>query len=138
MYMETSETTSAVKATPAEKSWLEHLRKTEQETPNRIEDAAKFLATMISVSFSLFVAIGKDAITNTGDTQVKFCVILWLASLALAFFVLYPFRYRVFGESAQSIKAVHRKIVIVKRTLLILSALCFFLALMLLGALFFF
>ncbi|MCZ6819880.1 MAG: hypothetical protein O7G31_10380, partial [Calditrichaeota bacterium] len=47
-----------------QKSWLKHLWKTEQDIPNRLEDAAKFLATMISISFSFFIAIGKTAVTN--------------------------------------------------------------------------
>ena len=45
------------KILPEETRWLEHLRRLEQDIPNRIEDAAKFLATMISVSLSFFLAM---------------------------------------------------------------------------------
>lgn len=124
------------KITHEQKSWLEHLWKTEQDIPNRLEDAAKFLATMISISFSFFIAIGKTAVTDASDIRIKLAVVLWLVSLFLAFMVLFPFRYKISSQSVAMIRATHRKIAIVKRTLLILSLVFFTFALSILGVLF--
>ncbi len=80
---------------PAETSWLEHLWKTEQEIPNRIEDAAKFLATMVSISFSVFLALGKERITDTIDPEIQAAMVVWIVSLFFSFLVLFPFRYKI-------------------------------------------
>ena len=49
------------KSIPDTRSWYEFFWREKQETPNRIEDAAKFVATMISISLTIFLAIGKTA-----------------------------------------------------------------------------
>lgn len=123
---------------PADKSWLEHLQKTEQEIPNRLEDAAKFLATMISVSFSFFAGTYKPLFLGITDIKIKGVVAFWLLALVFSFLVLYPFRYDVFSESADSIRKMHRSIVVRKRLFLILSIIFFLFALMLLSFVFFF
>ena len=123
---------------PGEESWLEHLRKTEQEIPNRIEDAAKYLATMIAVSFSFLLGTDKPVVTGATEVKIKVAVVLWLAALLLSFFVLFPFRYKVFSNSIDEIKKMLRTIAVVKRTLLILSLLFFLFALMIFAAVNFF
>jgi hypothetical protein len=115
---------------PDTKSWYDYIYKAEQETPNRIEDAAKFLATMISVSLSIFLAIGKSGFEKYADSfPVKLSVVMWIASLLLSFIVLYPQKYRYSGESVESIKEMHRKIIRRKRFLLTASLLLFLTAL---------
>jgi len=123
---------------PAETSWLEHLWKTEQEIPNRIEDAAKFLATMVSISFSVFLAIGKERITDTVDTEIQAAMVVWILSLFFSFLVLFPFRYKIASDSVELIRNTHRKIAIVKRTLLAISLVFFLTALIILVNRFFF
>jgi len=123
---------------PAELSWLEHLWKTEQEIPNRIEDAAKFLATMVSVSFSVFLAVGKERITDTVDTEIQAAMVVWIVSLFFSFLVLFPFRYKIASDSVELIRKTHRKIAIVKRTLLTISLVLFLTALLILVNRFFF
>lgn len=124
-------------AAPDTKSWYEHFWKAEQEIPNRLEDAAKFLATMISISFTLFLVVGKNSFENLHDARLVFSVVLWLLSLLASFLVVFPFRYRYRGESVQSIKAMHRKVVVVKRTVLIISLVCFIVALIIISFVFF-
>jgi Serpentine type 7TM GPCR chemoreceptor Srv len=115
---------------PDTKSWYDYIYKAEQETPNRIEDAAKFLATMISVSLSIFLAIGKSTFENyTGSFPIRLSVVVWIASLLLSFVVLFPQKYRYSGESVESIKEMHRKIIRRKRFLLTASFLLFLTAL---------
>jgi hypothetical protein len=82
------------------------------------KDAAKFLATMIAISLSIFTAVIKAA---------GLSIIVWTGRVA--FFVLFPFRYRCVGTSVKSIKAVHARIVRIKWILLILSTFLFFAAL---------
>jgi hypothetical protein len=123
---------------PDTKSWFEYIWKEKQQTPNRLEDAAKFLAGMISISLSIFLAIGESAFENYETScTIKAAVILWLFSLLVSFFVLFPWRYSFISDSVQSIKAMHRRVIRVKQVLLIISLLFFLAALTILAGLFF-
>ncbi len=123
---------------PDAKSWYEFMWKEDQETPQRIEDAAKFLATMISLSLSIFLAVGQAAFTAQVPALVKAALILWLLSLFCSFFTLFPWRWRYAQDSLQSFKNVHKKIVRTKRWLLIASLALFIAALSILSAVLFF
>lgn len=128
------EQTRARKASPAEKSWLEYLQTAEQESPNRLEDAAKFLATMISITLSLLLALGKSVFE-----QPQLPAILWAGlgalflALFLAFDVLFPRKYSAYHGSANDIRQMHEKIVRIKHRLLLGSVIVYSIALVLLA-----
>ncbi len=123
---------------PDTDSWYEYILKAQQETPNRLEDAAKFLAGMISISLSIFLAVGKTAFEKYADSAgIKAAVILWILSLVFSFLVLFPWRYKYVSVDVENIKAVHRRIVYNKYVLLIMSSTFFLGALVILGWLFF-
>jgi hypothetical protein len=122
---------------PDTKEWFRYLREAQQQTPNRLEDAAKFLATMISVSLTIFVSIGKTTFEGNLPGVLQLALGLWLLSLLTAFLVLFPWRYRCVGESVQSIKQMHQRVVRTKRWLLVGSLALFFFALGLLVIVFF-
>ena len=109
--------------------WFDYIRQQERKTPDRLEDAAKFLATMIAISLSIFMAVtqagGVSIIAWTG----RIALFAWLLSLLFAFLVLFPFRYRCVSASVKSIKSMHSRIVRTKWILLILSTFLFFAAL---------
>ena len=125
-------------AGPEKESWYQYRMKEEQETPKRLEDAAKFLAFMISVSLTIFLAV--TGASGKGDFSISrgaaAALIFWILSLLLSFFVLFPFRYRFSSVSIKTFQQVHQGIVRVKRSLLILSLVFFFTALLLLVYLF--
>lgn len=123
---------------PDTKSWHDYMLKTRQETPMRLEDAAKFLATMISLSLTLFLAIGKTAFESTAVTPaLKAAVALWLLAALAAFAVMFPGKYHYVSQSAQSIKAAHQKIITTKKTLLFISLGLYLIALAILSWVFF-
>ena len=109
--------------------WLEYIGQVDRKTPERLEDAAKFLATMIAISLSIFTAVTKAGGVLVLDWPARIALFAWLLSLLLAFLVLFPFRYRCIGASVKSIKTMHVRIVRIKRVLLILSSFLFFAAL---------
>lgn len=109
--------------------WLEYIREEERKTPDRLEDAAKFLATMIAISLSIFTVVTKAGGVSVVTWPVKIALFAWLLSLLFAFLVLFPFRYRCVSASVKSIKTMHARIVRIKWVLLILSSLLFFMAL---------
>jgi hypothetical protein len=118
------------KAPPGDaEDWFEYLRKEEQRTPERLEDAAKFLATMIAISLSIFTAVIKAGGVSITAWTGRAALFAWLVSLLLAFLVLFPFRYRCVSTSVESIKTMQARIVRIKWILLILSSLLFFVAL---------
>ena len=96
---------------PEIESWMKYTWEAQQKTPERIEDAAKFLATMISIALSVFPAIfGKAEVFAKYGIVVKIIPVIWIIALILAFFVLYPKKYRFSSSSADSIKEMTEKI----------------------------
>jgi hypothetical protein len=109
--------------------WFEYISQEERRTPERLEDAAKFLATMIAISLSIFTAVSKAGGVLVFNWPARIALFAWLFSLLLAFLVLFPFRYRCLSTSVKSIKTMHARIVRIKWVLLILSSFLFFAAL---------
>ena len=137
--MEEEEVIKSKKSAPDTKSWYEYIWREKQDTPNRLEDAAKFLATMISISLSIFLAIGKTSFENYENrTLLKLSVLLWILSLLVSFSVLFPWRYSYSSTSVSSIKEMNQKVVRDKYWLLIASLVLFLTALSILACLFLF
>ncbi|MBI5915685.1 MAG: hypothetical protein HY842_09930 [Bacteroidetes bacterium] len=116
------------------KAWHAFRRQSEQETPKRLEEAAKFLSGMISIAFSIFLT--KDAAVFQQAESARWVGIAcacWLLSLVLTFFVIFPLRWRQVPQSAESIERVHRASVRLKYGLLVAGAVLFLLALGVLG-----
>ncbi|MCP5050384.1 MAG: hypothetical protein GY940_24690 [bacterium] len=132
----------AVKGKPATeetKSWKDFLLKEQQETPQRLEDAAKFLSGMISVSLTIFLSLfGKNSIAGLDRSMVSILLLLWVASLMFSFLVLFPKQYHYSTHSIQTFQAAHKKIIKLKRFLLILSLVFYLISLVILGLLFLF
>jgi hypothetical protein len=110
-------------------AWLDYLQEEIRSTPGRLEDAAKFISTIIGVTLSIFLAIMKSGDHLPLTNQVKFALIAWLFSLLLSLAVIFPLKYKCVALSAESIKRMHYRIVRTKLILLILSALLFLAAL---------
>ena len=128
---------SAKKATPEDQSWLEHSWKNQQEEPSRLEDAAKFLAGMISISLTIFLKINQDGAVSIAKYEgTSWIVVSWLLSLIFSFAVLYPFSYRFAPNSVDSIKKMHQRVVRTKQILLAVSVALFLLSLVSLGVYF--
>ena len=114
--------------------WLEYIGQVDRKTPERLEDAAKFLATMIAISLSIFTAVTKAGNISFINWPARIALFAWLLSLLFAFLVLFPFRYRCISTGVKSIKTMHARIVRIKWVLLILSSFLFFAALCILVA----
>ncbi len=125
------------KASPETRSWREYILREQQETPSRLEDAAKFLAAMISISLSMFLAIGKTTFSDcANNAAVKWSISLWMLSLIAAFLVLFPWPRAYASVSADSIKKMHKRMARQKYALLIASSVLFLAALFILACLF--
>ena len=136
--MDEPEIIKSKKNEPDTQSWYEYIRKAEQDTPNRLEDAAKFMATMISISFTLFLSGGKKSFENYQDSLcLKIALIIWLISLFSSFLVLFPQSYKYISFSAADIKRMNKKITSRKRLFLIVSLGLYLISLCILGVLFF-
>jgi hypothetical protein len=121
-------------ATPEEEAWLAFRRQAEQETPKRLEEAAKYLSGMISIAFTIFLTRDEAVFRQTETAnQVGAACWLWLASLLLTFLVIFPFPWRQSSRSAADIERVHRRSVRLKYGLLVAGAALFLLALGLLA-----
>lgn len=137
--MTESEIIKSKKPDPDTRSWYEYIWRKQQDTPARIEDAAKFMATMISVSLTIFLAAGGSVLKESGiNWQIRLAIILWLVSLICSFLVLFPWRYSYSSVSVKSVKEMHRRIVLVKYTLLIVCLVLFLLTLLILSYVFLF
>ncbi len=92
------------------KSWLEYSVKMQQEAPERFEEAAKFLATIISLSITI-IFTSLHRLTMEGVTKVKLVLLLCglVISLICAFFVMFPMRYKFSSISVDDIKKENQK-----------------------------
>ena len=127
------------KSSPDTKYWYEFFWREQQETPNRIEDAAKFLASMISISLSIFLAVGKAAFEKSSNNfLLQLALVCWILALISSFFVLFPWPYHYISESLNSMKKIHRRVVRDKYIILIMATILFLFALSALTYLFFF
>ena len=123
---------------PDTESWYEYTWKTQQETPARLEECAKFLNGVIAITLTLFLTAGKDSfesqqLSGWAGTALG----LWLISLVLCILVLFPWHYRFRDDSVESIKEMHKRIVRAKYGMLAAGMLLFLTALVILIRLFF-
>jgi len=103
-------------AAPDAKAWLEYIIKLKQDAPARYEDAAKFLATIISLTITiLFTAFEKLSLLAPRPIILFFILFFWLAALLLAFLVLFPRAYPVSSSEIAKIKAMQEKIIKTKK-----------------------
>lgn len=102
-------------STEAELSWIEHQRKEKQEAPRRLEDIAKFLSGLFSVSLIIILSPYSEVLkANRTSGCLQLGVLCWLVSLLFTLAVIFPFRYRYISNSEISIREMHNKIVKVK------------------------
>ncbi len=128
---------TGVKPPPDAEKWHNYGFTMQQETPNRIEDAAKYLAAMISFSLTFTITNLNDVLTVFSHTVwIKLCFGLWLVSFVVTFLVIYPRRYRFPARSADKIRAVHGQIWRYKRFLFIAAVFTYFVPFLVFGILF--
>ncbi|WP_282782625.1 hypothetical protein [Phaeodactylibacter xiamenensis] len=121
---------AAKKTSEADQSWIKHQREVQQKTPERIEDAAKFLSGMISISLTIFLKLNPDGFKEmAGSGLLNTAVLLWIASLVFTFLVLFPAPYRYHDSSAASIRKMHKNVVRYKYGMLAAGAVLFLAAL---------
>jgi hypothetical protein len=116
----------AVPATSEEKSWIDYQRTESQGTLKRLEETAKYLSGLSSISLTIILGPNHEifkSLHNSGWLKVG--IFSWLVSILLTLAVVFPFRYRYIGNSFSSIRNMHRKIARLKFVFLILGALLY-------------
>ena len=120
-------------APPDTKSWFEYSWKLKQDVPNRYEDAAKFLATIISLTITIIFASYEKLQLIVFHPLALFVVLtLWLVALFFAFMVLFPHDYSYHSKSIQSIKDAQDKIIKTKKNRFLCATILYFVPLFLL------
>ena len=126
-------------APPDTKSWFEYSWKLQQGVPERLEDAAKFLAVMISLSLTIIsTALGQLKAIVVQPVFIFIGLMLWLAALFFAFMVLFPRKYRFHSMSVESIKRTHARIVRTKQVRLFIAVVLYFIPFVMLALLYLF
>ena len=125
-------------AGPEAESWHEYRRKNRQEEPQRLEEAAKFLAGMISIALTIFLGMLDEKLLagQLPAGGIAATLAAWVLSLILAFLVLFPRSYRFAAQSAEDIERMHQRVVRYKYWLLVFSVLLFLFAIIMLSAMF--
>ena len=122
---------------PDTEKWHEFLVKEQQETPKRLEDTAKTLTGIISITLALFLSVGKSSFENSPRCIIKSALVLWLISLIVAVIVTFPFVYHFPSGSTGKFQEKHTIIVRNKFILLIISVILYLAALIMLAWYFF-
>ena len=103
-------------------SWLDHIIKFKQETPKRLEEAAKFFTGIVSFTLTLLLSVNQKIFDFSNHKVLTLCaVFLWIISIGTSFFVVFPFDYRYSSLSSDSIVEAYEKMVKRKKSLLIFS-----------------
>jgi len=120
-------------ATPDEEAWHTFRRQSEQETPKRLEEAAKYLSGLVSIVFAIFLSAESGVFQKTASAGMTgFVCIVWLAALVATLFVIFPLHWRQVSQSAADIERVHRESVQFKYRLLALGVVLFLFGMVLL------
>ncbi|AXY77910.1 hypothetical protein D3H65_29690 [Paraflavitalea soli] len=124
----------ATPARPTDSSWIDYQQKEKQESIKRLEETAKYLSGLSSLSLSIIVAVNGEALRQTMRSAPRYLeigsslkngVVCWLLSILLTLAVVFPFRYKYVENSADSIRQMNNKIGQVKFWLLVLGALLY-------------
>ena len=123
-------------ATPEEEAWHAYRRQSEQETPKRLEEAAKYLSGIMSIVFTILTTRDPAVFQrNAIGAAVTAASAFLLLALVATLFVVFPLRWRQVSQSAADIERVHRASVRLKYGLLVTGAVFFMLALGILAGL---
>ena len=124
-------------APPDTKSWLEYSWKLQQDVPNRFEDAAKFLATIIALTITIiFTALDKLELFVFHPAVLFFVLMIWLVALLSAFMALFPHKYSFHSKSIEKIKQAQQQIIQTKKTYFLIATVFYFLPLLTLAILY--
>lgn len=115
--------------TDDDRAWLEHYRQEQRNTPARLEETAKYLAGIISISLTIFIDKRPANLESWTQGTLTGAAVLWMLSALLSFAVLFPWRYRYREDSPADVRHAHRRVVRVKWTLLLCSVVLFLAAL---------
>lgn len=128
--------TPTAKSTPptdSDKSWLTHAQKEKQEAPKRLEDIAKFLVGIISISLTFFISKRPEGLEATMTDKLAIATIIWFLAMGLSFLVLFPWRYRFDPESPEDIERAYGEITTWKYGFLVLSVAAYAVAMGIVG-----
>ncbi len=114
-----------------DKSWQEYLLKAKQGEIIKIEETAKFMTGLLSIIITLF-QLNADLFKDTANNSVvMFAIGSWIIALVTAIFVLFPMSYSHSSINISEIPDLHDSIVAKKRNILIISAFCFIIGIIL-------
>lgn len=109
----------------AELAWLKHAQDEQQKAPERIEEAAKYLAGIVSICLTIFMDKDPRSLISGLDIYLHAVSVLWMIAVVLSFFVLFPTRYPFTKDSPASIKAAFQQVAKTKRNYLKVAMGCF-------------
>lgn len=112
-----------------DRAWLAHYQEEQRKTPARLEETAKYLAGIISISLTIFIDKRPASLESWTQGTLTFAAVLWMLSALLSFTVLFPWRYRYRADSPADVRRAHRRVVRVKMALLVCSVVLFLAAL---------
>jgi len=123
---------------PEIESWMRYTWEMKQKTADRIEDAAKALATMISIALSFFWGVlGLNPALKL-LIHSKILSFVWVIALIISFCVLFPMKYKFNPDSLDSIKEMTKKVIAIKEILFLASSFLFLGGFILFGVVIFF
>lgn len=118
-------------ASDQEKAWLRYYQKMKEEEPSRLEEAAKYLSALVSISLTMLMGFVRLQLVYFSVYALMMVSLLWIISILTGFAVLLPQLYKTNKESAQAIEQSVKRVVKTKGTFLGIAAVSFVLGLLL-------
>ena len=107
---------SGAPGVPDAKIWIDYVNSLKRDAPNRYEDAAKFLATIIALTTSILFTLHEKLQFFAAIPAIVFAILfVWLVALFCAFMVIFPSTYMCSPRDVDAIKEIQKQIVWKKR-----------------------
>lgn len=105
----------------SELDWLDHARADLQKQPERLEDTAKFITGIVSISLTIFISNQPEDLAAWTRNWFLVATLLWLLSVVVSVFVLFPRRYTYRSDDPVDVMQAYKRVVRNKHFLLIIS-----------------
>ncbi|MCB0567501.1 MAG: hypothetical protein H6573_08765 [Lewinellaceae bacterium] len=99
-------------------TWKDYRLKLRKESPDRLENGAKQLITLITLVIAIYGALGVEklqALPWHSQLLIKFALFLWLLSAFGALWVVVPSKYELIPDNTNAVKELLDAIISSKR-----------------------
>ena len=117
--MSTPPKSTSTAPSASDAAWLQYAQAEKHKAPERLEEAAKFLVGITSISLTIFLSGRPAGLSASAASYLNAATVFWLLSTLFGMLVLFPWRYPYQEDAPEDIKRAYERLVFYKRTMLV-------------------